>query len=146
MSLPSSPNRQPNKQVVTGPPPQRLSFVTVPLMIGLVYNAISLLTIPFSGTTINDLLADYGKASGQPIPPLSPEMIQTTLWLAFLTALLILWLYFTRRAVLEGKSAGRVSSIVIAVLSLLFFPFGTVLGVIMLIGIFDEQVTAYLSR
>ncbi|QIP30085.1 hypothetical protein HAV23_04425 [Deinococcus radiodurans] len=116
-------------------------------MIGLVYNAISLLTIPFSGTTINDLLADYGKASGQPIPPLSPEMIQTTLWLAFfLTALLILWLYFTRRAVLEGKSAGRVSSIVIAVLSLLFFPFGTVLGVIMLIGIFDEQVTAYLSR
>ncbi|MHA0035349.1 hypothetical protein [Deinococcus sp. PESE-13] len=145
MTLPPSPAQQ--SQAPAGPPPRRLSFLTLPLMIGLVYNAISLLTIPFSGTTINDLLADYGKASGQPIPPLSPEMIQTTLWLAFfLTALLILWLYFTRRAVLEGKSAGRVSSIVIAVLSLLFFPFGTVLGVIMLIGIFDEQVTAYLSR
>ena len=145
MSFPPSPDRQ--DQVATGSPPRRLNFVTIPLMIGLVYNAISLLTIPFSGPTLNDLLAEYGKAAGQPVPTLSPELIQTALWISFfLTALLILWLYFTRRAVLEGRNVGRVSSIVIAVLSLLLFPFGTVLGVIMLIGVFDREVTAYLRR
>ena len=35
------------------------------------------------------------------------------------------------------------SSIVLAVLSLLLFPFGTVLGVFMLIGAFDRDVVAY---
>ena len=60
-----------------------------------------------------------------------------------LTAGLILWLYFTRRAVLEGRGWGRVSSIVIAVLSLLLIPFGTVLGLMMLVGAFDRGVQAY---
>ena len=87
------------------------------------------------------------RPSGQPVPTLSSELVQSALWISFfLTAALILWLYFTRRAVLEGKSVGRVSSIVIAVLSLLIFPVGTVLGVIMLIGAFDRDVQAYTSR
>ena len=63
-----------------------------------------------------------------------------------ITVGLILWLYFTRRAVLEGRSWGRVSSIVIGVLSLLIFPVGTVMGIFMLIGAFDRQVVAYTSR
>lgn len=145
MTLPSSPDRP--DQVPAGPPPRRLSFLTLPLMIGVIYNAISLLTIPFSGPTLNELLAEYGKAAGQPVPALSPEVIQTALWISFfLTAALVLWLYLTRRAVLEGKSGGRVSSIVIAVLSLLLFPVGTVLGIFMLLGAFDREVTAYLRR
>ncbi|GGP30454.1 hypothetical protein [Deinococcus wulumuqiensis] len=145
MTLPPSPAQQ--SQAPAGPPPRRLSFLTLPLMIGLIYNAISLLTIPFSGPTLNDLLAEYGKASGQPVPTLSSELVQSALWISFfLTAALILWLYFTRRAVLEGKNAGRVSSIVIAVLSLLLFPVGTVLGIFMLVGAFDREVTAYLRR
>lgn len=127
--------------------PRRLSFLTLPLMIGLVYNAISLLTIPFSGEMISDMVAEYSRASGVALPTLSPSLIQTALWISFaLTALLVLWLYYTRRAVLEGRSWGRVSSIVIGVLSLLLFPFGTVLGVFMLIGAFDRDVVAYTQR
>lgn len=116
-------------------------------MIGLVYNSLSLLTIPFSGEMIGDMVAEYSRVSGVALPALSPSLIQTALWISFvLTAILILWLYFTRRAVLEGRSWGRVSSIVLAVLSLLLFPFGTVLGVFMLIGAFDRDVVAYTRR
>lgn len=84
-------------------------------MVALIFQAISLLTLPFSGGTLNETLAEYGKLTGTPLPPLSPEMINLVLWLSFgITAALILWLYNTRRAVLEGKSWGRVSAIVIA--------------------------------
>lgn len=127
--------------------PARLAFLTVPLLIGLIYNALSLLTLPFSGATLNAALSQFGTATGQPLPPLTPEQIMTVLWLSFaLTAGLVLWLYFTRRAVLEGRSWGRVSSTVIAVLSLLLFPVGTVLGIVMLIGAFDREVQAYTRR
>ncbi|MBB5236137.1 hypothetical protein [Deinococcus budaensis] len=127
--------------------PARLAFLTVPLLIGLIYNALSLLTLPFSGDTINTVLAQLGAATGEPVPALTQAQVMTVLWLSFaLTAGLVLWLYFTRRAVLEGRSWGRVSSIVIAVLSLLLFPFGTVLGIVMLIGAFDREVQAYTRR
>ncbi|MDO4246708.1 hypothetical protein ACINK0_07460 [Deinococcus sp. VB343] len=129
------------------PLPRRLAFLTLPLMIALVYNGLSLLTIPFSGPMLNDLLVDYGKMTNQSVGPLSPEQIQMTLWISFfLTAALVLWLYFTRQAVLEGKASGRTSSIVIAVLSLLLFPFGTILGIAMLFGAFDREVAEYLRR
>lgn len=137
---------QPNMPA-QGPKPQRLWMLTVPLMVGLFYNAISLLTLPFSGNTLNTMLAQMSRDMGTPGLQLAPEQIQLVLWISFfITALLILWLYFTRRAVLEGRSWGRVSSLLIGVLSLLIFPFGTVLGVIMLIGAFDRGVTNYLTR
>ncbi|THF83913.1 hypothetical protein E7T09_20565 [Deinococcus sp. KSM4-11] len=127
--------------------PPRLAFLTVPLLIGLVYNAISLLTVPFSGGALNEMLAQLNSASGLPPIQLTPEQIQVTLWISFVvTAGLILWLYYTRRAVMEGRSWGRVSSIVIAVLSLLLFPVGTVIGIVMLIGAFDRSVVAYTNR
>ncbi|WP_309573152.1 hypothetical protein [Deinococcus sp.] len=129
------------------PRPPRLAFLTVPLLIGLFYNAISLLTLPFSGGTLNEMLAQLNAASGLNPIQLTPEQIQLTLWISFaLTAVLILWLYYTRRAVMDGRSWGRVSSIVIAVLSLLLFPIGTVLGIVMLIGAFDRAVVNYTSR
>lgn len=127
--------------------PRRLAFLTVPLLIGLIYNAASLLTLPFSGDTINTILAQLNAATGEPVPALSQAQLMTVLWLSFfLTSLTILLLYFTRRAVLEGRSWGRVASIVIAVLSLLLIPFGTVLGLIMLVGAFDRDVQAYTRR
>lgn len=130
-----------------GPKPARLAFLTVPLMIGLIYNAVSLLMLPFSGDALNALLAELNAATGSPPVTLSQEQLMTVLWLSFfLTVGLILLLYFTRRAVLEGRSWGRVASIVIAVLSLLLFPVGTVLGIVMLIGAFDREVQAYTSR
>ena len=127
--------------------PPRLAFLTAPLLVGVFYNAISLLTLPFSGNTLNTMLAELNTASGLPPIQLTPQQIQLTLWISFaLTAVLILWLYYTRRAVLDGRSWGRVSSIVIGVLSLLVFPIGTVLGIVMLIGAFDRGVVAYTSQ
>ncbi|EYB66743.1 hypothetical protein DEIPH_ctg077orf0006 [Deinococcus phoenicis] len=119
----------------------------MPLLVGLFYNAISLLTLPFSGDTLNRVLEQLDAATGQPPVTLTPEQVMTVLWVSFfLTAALILLLYFTRRAVLEGRSWGRVASIVIAVLSLLLFPVGTVMGIVMLIGAFDRDVQAYTRR
>lgn len=122
-------------------------MLTVPLLIALFLQCFSLLMTPFMGQDLNATLAEYGKITGTTLPPLSPQMIAWVLWLSFaLTVALILWLYNTRRALLEGKSWGRVSAIVIAVFSLLIFPFGTILGVVMLIGAFDRDVTNYASR
>lgn len=127
--------------------PARLGLLTTPLLIGLIYNAVSLLTLPFSGPTIRQVLADLSAATGEPAFQISEAQIQTVLWLSFaLTSALVLWLYATRRAVLEGRRWGWVSTLVIAVLSLLVLPFGTVLGLIMLFGLFDREVQAYLRR
>ena len=127
------------------PPPPRLAFITVPLLIALFYNGFSLLSLPFAGPTLNEMLAMLGQGNA-PVQ-LDEAQISLVLWISFaLTAALILWLYFTRRAVIEGRAWGRVSTIVIAVLSLLALPFGPVLGIFMLIGAFDRQVAAYTTR
>ncbi len=140
-----SPSLRPNSP--SGPRPPRLAFLTVPLLIGLIYNAISLLTLPFSGDTLNAILAQLNAATGEPVAALSQEQLMTVLWVSFfLTCGIILLLYSTRRALLEGRRWGWVSSIVIAVLSLLLFPIGTVLGLIMLVGAFDRDVQAYTRR
>ena len=146
MSWPEDKTRSESPQPPASRPP-RLAFLSVPLLVGLLYNSISLLTLPFSGGTLNDLLAQLNTASGLPPVQLTPAQIQLTLWVSFaFTVALILWLYFTRRAVMEGRSWGRVSSIVIGVLSLLLFPVGTVMGIFMLIGALDRAVVAYTSR
>ncbi|BDP40403.1 hypothetical protein DAETH_03720 [Deinococcus aetherius] len=130
-----------------GPRPQRLPFITVPLLIQLVLNGLSLLLLPFAGGFVNTLLDDYARQTGTPATTLPPEAVTSVLWVAFaLTAAFVLLLYFTRRAVLEGRSWGRIVSIVLGVLSLLSFPLGTVLGIFMLIGAFDRDVQRYTSR
>lgn len=142
----TSPTPQPT-QPPAQPRPPKLAFVIIPLTIALITQCISLLMTPFMGNDLNATLAEYGKITGTTLPPLSPQMIQMVLWISlFLTMALILWLYNTRRALLAGKSWGRVSAIVIAVLSLLLFPFGTLLGIAMLIGAFDRDVTNYTSK
>lgn len=129
------------------PAPRKLAFLTIPLLIVLFYNAISLLTIPFSGDMVEAMVSDLGARAGEGLPALSPALVQTVLWLAFaLTALILIWVYLTRRAVLEGRAWGRISSIVIGVLSLLVIPFGTILGILILFGAFEREVTAYLRR
>ena len=131
----------------SAPPPPKLAFLTIPLLVSLFMQAISLLTLPFSGGALNDVLADFNRVSGRNLPPLTPEQINPVLWLSFfLTVLLILWLYNTRRALLEGKEWGLNSAIVIAVLSLFLFPIGTLLGIVMLLGAFDRDVQRYTRR
>ncbi|MBZ9713980.1 hypothetical protein [Deinococcus multiflagellatus] len=130
-----------------GPVPKRLSFLTVPLLISLLYAAISLLALPFLGPRVQEMLPELQAQMGLPADALPASLIPATLWISFaLTALEILLLYYTRRAVLEGRAWGRVSSLIIAVLSLLIFPLGTLLGIVMLIGAFDREVVAYTQR
>ncbi|MCD0166618.1 hypothetical protein [Deinococcus sp. 12RED42] len=141
MTMPTDPTSQ--SPLPT--PPARLSFITVPLLIALFYNGFSLLSLPFAGSTLNEMLDMLGQGS-TPVR-LDEAQISLVLWISFaLTTALILWLYFTRRAVIEGRAWGRVSTIVIGVLSLLALPFGPVLGIFMLIGAFDRQVVAYTTR
>ncbi|RJF71902.1 hypothetical protein D3875_10340 [Deinococcus cavernae] len=134
-------------QPPTQPRPPKLAFLTVPLLISLFTQCLSLLMTPFMGNDLNATLAEYGKLTGTTLPPLPPQTVQAVLWISLiLTMALILWLYNTRRALLEGKHWGRVSAIVIAVFSLLLFPFGTLLGIVMLIGAFDREVVNYTRR
>lgn len=130
------------------PRPPRLAFLTTPLTIFLIWNALELLMLSFNGE--QNIRRSYEMAVtilGGSMPPITTEQVKFTLWITFiLLILLILWLYNTRRGLLEGKSWGRVSAIVIAICSLLVFPIGTALAVFMLIGAFDRDVTNYTSR
>ncbi|MEF2279790.1 hypothetical protein V3W47_15965 [Deinococcus sp. YIM 134068] len=127
--------------------PPRLAFITVPLLIQIILNALSMLILPFSGGVVNELLAQMAQQTGGQAITLPPEAVTSALWVAFaFTAAFVLLLSFTRRAVLEGRSWGRVVSIVLGVLSLLSFPLGTILGIFMLIGAFDRDVQRYVSR
>ena len=127
--------------------PPRLSLLTIPLLLSLVVSAFYLLVVPFLGPHLNEIMAEYDRIYKTSTPPLPAELINSVLWTTFFfLAAVILWLYSTYRALLLGKSWGRVSAIVIAVFSLLNFPIGTVLGVIILIGAFDRDVTRYTTR
>ncbi|AWT36468.1 hypothetical protein GCM10008956_19880 [Deinococcus arenae] len=137
----------PSPTTPRGPLPPRIGFLTVPLMINLIYSAITLLFLPFAGPTLTDTTSEMVKQMGIPDLTVTPAQVQTALWISFgLTTLQILWVYYTRRAVLDGRNWGRVSSIVLAVFSLLIPPIFTILGIVMLIGAFDKQVVAYTSR
>lgn len=131
------------------PRPPKLAFIIVPLTVFLVWNAIELLILPFNGeATIRESYKLASSVLGGSVPPLTTEQIRLTLWFTFaFLYLLILWLYNTRRGLLEGKRWGRTSAIVLGLLSLLAVPpLGTVLGIFMLIGAFDRDVTRYASK
>ena len=133
--------------VSPGRPPPRLVFLTFPLLVSLLWQAISLLTLPFSGSAVNESLAEFNRLTGMNLPPLTPEQINVVLWLSFaISSGLILWLYNTRRALLEGKRWGHTSALVIAVLSLFLVPIGTLMGIVMLVGAFDRDVQRFASR
>lgn len=126
------------------PQPPKLSWLTWPLMVGLVYQAFTLLTVPFAGDSLQLVLTEMETQLAEPLPPLPPEFIQTVLWLAFfLTAFSLLLYYYTYCAVREGKPWGRSASLILAIASLPVLPFGTLLGIVMLIGCFDDEVKAF---
>ncbi len=131
--------------------PQKLSWVTIPLIINIVLGVLSLIALPIIGTAVNsiaNLAATDASTTAQDLQGLQFARVLTggTLWVTFIIG--IAWLvfqFFTLRAVQSGKSWGRVASIVIFILSLLSFPFGTILGIFGLIGAFDPEVQRYTS-
>lgn len=132
---------------VPHPKPQGLPWLTVPLTIELIANAISLLALPFIQNDLAGQLQAALQQMGLGDLKLTPEMLQQTIWTTFfITMAMTAFLYFTLEAVKEGKSWGWVASIVLGVISLLNLPFGPIVGLIMLYGAFRKDVQAYFGR
>ena len=128
--------------------PQKLSWVTIPLIVNIVLGALGLLLLPFLGVLMNTMLGVNPETAQDAQTAAFARMFTgATLWLSGLIGLA--WLIFqflTLRALQAGKAWARIAAIVIAVLSLLSFPIGTLLGIFMLIGAFDPDVQRYASR
>ena len=136
--------------------PAKLSWVTVPLIIQMVLGALSVILLPFLIPFFNVLLnaASLDPTLTQSDPATSPEtlkavfaLLNASIWIVeiFTIGLLVLY-FFAFRAVQQGRSWGRVVAIIVFILGLFNFPFGTALGIFGLIGAFDAEVTAYCNR
>ncbi|WP_420594746.1 hypothetical protein [Deinococcus sp.] len=132
--------------------PQKLSWVTVPLIVSMILGVLGLLILPFAGAVIS---AAYGLAAADTATTASDLQALgfvrfftgATLWIIFFFSLAwLIFQFFTYRALNEGKSWARIAAVVIAILGLFNFPLGTVLGIFMLIGAFDPEVQQYASR
>lgn len=145
---------QPNP-MQTGPydvKPQKLSWVTIPLIVNIVLGVLGLLMLPFLGAILSAAFgaaANDASTTAQELQNLQVVKMFTggTLWVSFFIGLA--WLvfeFFALRAVQAGKNWGRIAAIVIFILSLLSFPIGTLLGIFGLIGAFDPEVQRYASR
>ena len=135
--------------------PQRLGWVTVPLIILLVLQILGILFLPLLLPFLTAIMHSATvTVNNDPATNLSPDTIQTILkfvsasiWVVEVIQVGVAVLYFfTLRAVQQGKAWGRIVAIVMFILGLLNFPVGTLLGVFGLIGAFDQEVTAYCSR
>lgn len=130
-------------------PPQKLSWVTVPIIINMVLNVLALLSLPFLGALFN---MAFGASSTD--PTVKPEDLQIlkflsggTLWILGFLTIFWSWLHwFSYQNLKQGKALGRNIAIALAIFNLLSFPIGTILGIVMLIGAFDQEVQRYASR
>lgn len=127
--------------------PNALKWLTTPLLIELLTNALSLMALPFAQDSLIADLQGTLKEMGMGDITLTPELLQSTLWTTFflmmgLTALL----YFTYQGVKEGKEWAWIASLLIGVLSLLNLPFGPLIGIALLYGAFRPDVRAYFGR
>lgn len=136
---------------MTGGIPEKLKFITIPLLILLVMQILGILFLPFLGPFLNAMFSSMASdpSSGVTANDLGVLKIFTggMLWVSFLFgALWAAFIYFTWRAMQQGKNWARIAAIVLGVLSLLNFPIGTILGVLMLMGALDKDVQNYASR
>ncbi|MGY2894165.1 hypothetical protein [Deinococcus sp. UYEF24] len=131
--------------------PQKLSWVTVPLIIQMVLSALGIIALPFLIPFFNLMVSDPSFTQDSSSSPAELKAIlvffSASIWIIEIVAIAFLVLYFfVLRAVQQGKSWGRIVAIVFFILGLFNFPFGTALGVFGLIGAFDAEVTAYCNR
>ncbi len=133
-------------------PPEKLSWITVPLIINMVLSALSLLVLPFLGIIISMVLGI--STTDTSLGAEEVQLIQavkwvsgSAIWIIGLLGLIWLWIHwYTYQSLQKGKSVGRILAIILALLSLFNLPIGTSLGIFMLIGAFDADVQRYTSR
>lgn len=142
-------------QPSTMPPalmPAKLSWVTIPLLINMVLSGLSLLILPFIGAIMS--MAFGASATDHTMTPDDIQAMQfvkifsgATLWMIGLAGLFGLWLHwYAYKSLQQGKAVGRTIAIVLAIFNLFGVPIGTLLGIFMLVGAFDPEVTRYASR
>ncbi|GHF96645.1 hypothetical protein GCM10017783_05650 [Deinococcus piscis] len=131
----------------TRPVPPQLKWLTLPLLIELVSNAIALLTLPFAQDTLIAQLQTTLPQLGIENLELTPALLQSTLWTTFFILMaLTLLLYFVREGVKDGRGWAWVMCILIGVFSLLNLPLGPFIGLALLYGAFQPAVRAYFGR
>lgn len=127
-------------------PPRALKWVTTPLLIMVILNALLMLVTPFSSEAayplVQQTLDDLGMSEA-----LTPEFIQTFMWTMFFMFAAAMGLIY---AVLQGVKAGKrwawIASMLVAALSLIAFPpISTILAFILFFGIFHPSVRAYFA-
>ncbi|AZI42816.1 hypothetical protein EHF33_08695 [Deinococcus psychrotolerans] len=132
--------------------PEKLSWVTIPLLISVILSILGMLSLPFIGFFMNLI---FGAAMNDASTTASDAQALgwvklftgSTLWIIFFFSLAwTVFQFLTYRAIQEGKGWARIAAIVIAILGLLNFPVGTALGVFMLVGAFDPAVQEYANR
>ena len=131
--------------------PAKLSWVTVPLIIQMVLLALSIMLLPFLIPLINLAASDPTVLQDSSTTPAQIRAVllffAASVWIIEILSIGFLVLYFFAfRAVQQGRSWGRVVAIIVFILALFNFPFGTALGIFGLIGAFDTEVTAYCNR
>lgn len=127
--------------------PEKLPWVTIPLIVQLVFTLLGLLVLPFMGAIIPFIVPDAQSGfTTQDADTVRSIIGITTVVSGVFIVAWAAFVFFTLRAVQAGKSWGRVAAIVVFVLALLNFPFGTILGIFGLIGAFDPEVQRYISR
>lgn len=131
--------------------PAKLSWVTVPLIIQMVLLALSIMLLPFLIPLINLAASDPTVLQDSSTTPAQIRAVllffAASVWIIEILSIGFLVLYFFAfRAVQQGRSWGRIVAIIVFILALFNFPFGTALGIFGLIGAFDTEVTAYCNR
>ncbi|WP_424951483.1 hypothetical protein [Deinococcus sp.] len=134
-----------------GAKPQKLSWVTVPLIIQMILGALGVIFLPFLIPLINLAASDPSSLQNSGTSPAEVRAVlaffAAFIWVFEIISVAFLVLYFLAfRAVQQGKNWGRIVAIVVFILGLLSFPLGTAIGIFGLIGAFDAEVTAYCNR
>ena len=134
--------------------PQKLSWVTIALIVMIVLQVLTILLLPLALPIISAIANSPSTYTGTDSSSMNPadlkmvfSFISASIWVIeiFQIGLGILY-FFIYRAVQQGRSWGRVAAIVVFILGLFNFPLGTLLGIFGLIGAFDTEVTAYCNK
>lgn len=138
----TSPSLQPQRPV-----PEQLKWLTIPLLVELISNAIALLLLPFTQeqlvSRVQATLTEMGMTDIQ----LTPQLLQSTLWTTFFMLMaLTLLLYYVREGVKAGKGWAWVMTLLVAVFSLFNVPFGPIISLALFYGAFRPEVRAYFGR
>ena len=132
-------------------PPQKLSWVTVPLVLMMVLQALGVLLLPLLVPLLHYVAGSPSALQNGGTSPADVgavlRLLSASVWvIEVLQVASLVWSFLTLRAVQAGRNWGRTSAVVLFVLGLLNIPIGTLLGVFGLIGAFDPEVTRYCSR